>query len=118
MIGVIAVHNPRDNGQLSAMNNRRILAAVNTIQSYQIPVLVAGDFNSGRPTVCRYTRHPHAMESARHRRANPCRRGGEAPIDQAFATPDLNLKKYRAMPSRATDHHYVYAVTFQPRPPR
>ena len=114
-VGVIGVHNPRDDSRLRRVNNRRILAAVRRLQRDGIGVLTAGDFNTGRAALCLYTGRRHQMASAGHRRRHACRDHRSARIDQAFATPDVQLRGYRRSASRATDHGAVYSIGFRLR---
>jgi hypothetical protein len=115
LLGVMAVHNPRDRWRDRAL--RRELREVRALRHQYgdgITVLVAGDFNSGEPVACRA--HRARLYSAGHRRC------GWAPIDQLLVDRHVRIRGYRAMRGprvgRITDHPAVYRARFTAGPTR
>jgi endonuclease/exonuclease/phosphatase family metal-dependent hydrolase len=109
LLAVIAVHNPRDRWNARAF--QREMAQVRRLRrTYgQIPVFVAGDFNSGAWAACRA--HRTHLFSAGHRRC-----GDPAPIDQLLVDRRVRITSYHRMGGgrvdRITDHPAVYRARF------
>lgn len=109
LLGVMAVHNPRDGWRDRALTRElRQVRRLRREYGARLSVFVAGDFNSGEPVACRARRA--GLYSAGHRGC------GWAPIDQLLVDRDVRIRRYRSLDGRRvdriTDHRAVYRARF------
>lgn len=116
-VAVLAVHNPADLfGRSNARWRDRALRAeaaeVRRLRASGLPVLMAGDFNTGE--AARRYLQAHGIHAASA--------GHGAGIDQLFADPSVTFDGYRPIRggqvARTTNHRVVYTARYLvPSPP-